>query len=109
MEAKSRRKSAFCVLLLATLPTAGTILPHLGWEQVWLRGSGPSAGSLVPEQEWANEPIGFVSYGGPGSGTRAVQIGIFTASELQETQGCSMLDALLKSVDARAPMRAPPS
>jgi NAD(P)H-dependent FMN reductase len=86
-------------------------------------------------QEWAHKPVGFVSYGGPAGGTRAVQMvkpiltslklvplfesviaplftksitdGTFTASELQETQARGMLDALLKWVGALAPMRAP--
>jgi NAD(P)H-dependent FMN reductase len=85
-------------------------------------------------QEWAHKPVGFVSYGGPAGGTRAVQMvkpmlaalklvplfesviaplftksitdGKFTASELQETQGRGMLDALAKWVTALAPMRA---
>lgn len=85
-------------------------------------------------QEWAHKPVGFVSYGGPAGGTRAVQMvkpiltslklvplfesviapmftksiadGKFNASELQETQGRGMLDALAKWVNALAPMRA---
>ena len=85
-------------------------------------------------QEWAHKPVGFVSYGGPAGGTRAVQMvkpmlaglklvplfesviaplftksitdGKFNASELQETQGRGMLDALAKWVTALAPMRA---
>jgi NAD(P)H-dependent FMN reductase len=76
-------------------------------------------------QEWAHKPASFVSYGGPAGGTRAVQLvkpmmaglrmivplesvmvpffansidakGVFTASELQETHGKMMLDALAK-------------
>jgi NAD(P)H-dependent FMN reductase len=86
-------------------------------------------------QEWAHKPVGFVSYGGPAGGTRAVQMvkpmlaalklvplfesvmaplftksisdGKFNASELQETQGRGMLDALLKWTGTLAPMRAP--
>jgi NAD(P)H-dependent FMN reductase len=85
-------------------------------------------------QEWAHKPVGFVSYGGPAGGTRAVQMikpmlaslklvalmesvmvplftksiheGIFAASEQQEAQGRGMLDALLKWTSALAPMRA---
>jgi NAD(P)H-dependent FMN reductase len=87
-------------------------------------------------QEWAHKPVGFVSYGGPAGGTRAVQMvkpmmaslklvvllesvmaplfthsidaeGVFRASELQETQARAMLDALLKWTTALAPMRQP--
>lgn len=86
-------------------------------------------------QEWAHKPVGFVSYGGPAGGTRAVQMvksmmaslklvvllesvmaplftqsidaeGVFRASELQETHARAMLDALLKWTTALAPMRA---
>jgi NAD(P)H-dependent FMN reductase len=84
--------------------------------------------------EWAHKPVGFVSYGGPAGGTRAVQMvkpmmaslkmvvllesvmapffdksidgqGVFNASELQETGARAMLDALLKWTNALAPMR----
>jgi len=74
-------------------------------------------------QEWAHKPVGFVSYGGPAGGIRAVQMikptlaalkmmpliesvmvpmftksiegETFTANELQETHAKSMLDALM--------------
>jgi NAD(P)H-dependent FMN reductase len=86
-------------------------------------------------QEWAHKPVGFVSYGGPAGGTRAVQMvkpmlaalklvallesvmvptfthnldeqGVFRASEQQESQAKSMLDALVKWTQALAPLRA---
>ena len=86
-------------------------------------------------QEWAHKPVGFVSYGGPAGGTRAVQMvkpmmaslkmvvmlesvmaplftksidgeGVFKASEMQEAGAQAMLDALLKWANALAPMRA---
>lgn len=86
-------------------------------------------------QEWAHKPVGFVSYGGPAGGTRAVQMvkpmmaalklvvmfeavvaplftksidaqGVFQASELQETGARAMLDALLKWTQALLPLRA---
>jgi NAD(P)H-dependent FMN reductase len=86
-------------------------------------------------QEWAHKPVGFVSYGGPAGGTRAVQMvkpmlaalkmvvllesvmvpmftssidekGVFSPSELQETSARAMLDGLLKWTHALAPMRA---
>jgi NAD(P)H-dependent FMN reductase len=76
-------------------------------------------------QEWAHKPVGFVSYGGPAGGTRAVQMvkpmlsalrmvpmlesvvaplfasfidesGVFNASELQESGANAMLEALAK-------------
>ena len=85
--------------------------------------------------EWAHKPVGFVSYGGPAGGTRAVQMvkpmmaslkmvvmlesvmapmftksidgeGAFKASEMQEAGAQAMLDALLKWTRALAPMRA---
>jgi NAD(P)H-dependent FMN reductase len=84
--------------------------------------------------EWAHKPVGFVSYGGPAGGTRAVQMvkpmmsalklvvlhesvmvpvfdrsiddgGIFHASEHQEAGARAMLDALAKWTTALAPMR----
>jgi NAD(P)H-dependent FMN reductase len=86
-------------------------------------------------QEWAHKPVGFVSYGGPAGGTRAVQMvkpmmaalkmvallesvmaplftrsiddkGVFNPSELQSAGATAMLDALGKWVSALAPMRA---
>jgi NAD(P)H-dependent FMN reductase len=86
-------------------------------------------------QEWAHKPVGFVSYGGPAGGTRAVQMvkpmltalkltvlfesvmvplftksineqGVFTASEMQEEHAKAMLDALVKWTSALAPMRS---
>ena len=86
-------------------------------------------------QEWAHKPVGFVSYGGPAGGTRAVQMvkpmmaalklvvllesvmapmfmhsiddkGVFNPSELQQAGAQAMLDALSKWVGALAPMRA---
>jgi len=86
-------------------------------------------------QEWAHKPVGFVSYGGPAGGTRAVQMvkpmlqalkmvvllesvmaplfthsiddkGIFNPSELQQAGAQAMLDALRKWVTALAPMRS---
>lgn len=85
--------------------------------------------------EWAHKPVGFVSYGGPAGGTRAVQMikpmmvalkmvvlhesvmaplfansmddrGVFHASELQEAGAKLMLDALGKWTKALAAMRA---
>lgn len=85
-------------------------------------------------QEWAFKPVGFVSYGGPAGGTRAVQMvkpmlaalkmvammesvmvplfthsidaqGQFKASELQEQHAKAMLDALLKWTGTLASMR----
>lgn len=85
-------------------------------------------------QEWAHKPVGFVSYGGPAGGIRAVQMvkpmlsalkmvvmlesvmaplfmhsideqGVFKASEFQDTSAKAMLDALLKWSRALAPMR----
>lgn len=87
-------------------------------------------------QEWAHKPVGFVSYGGPAGGTRAVQMvkpmlaalkmvplvesvmvplftssidanQLFTASELQETHAKMMLDALAKWTAALAALRMP--
>jgi NAD(P)H-dependent FMN reductase len=84
--------------------------------------------------EWAHKPVGFVSYGGPAGGTRAVQMvkpmlvalkmvvvlesvmaplfmhhiddkGVFKPSELQQAGAQAMLDALSKWVSALAPMR----
>ena len=86
-------------------------------------------------QEWAHKAVGFVSYGGPAGGTRAVQMvkpmmiglrltvlfesviapmfaeqidgnGAFHASALQETGAKQMLDALVKWTKALAVMRA---
>ncbi|HEY6080181.1 MAG TPA: NAD(P)H-dependent oxidoreductase, partial [Polyangiaceae bacterium] len=86
-------------------------------------------------QEWAHKPVGFVSYGGPAGGTRAVQMvkpmlaalkmvalfesvvaplflhnidpeGRFNASEQQEASAKSMLDALAKWTQALAALRA---
>ena len=86
-------------------------------------------------QEWAHKPVGFVSYGGPAGGIRAVQMvkpmlaalkmvvvlesvmvpmftssidaqGVFTPNELQEGGSRQMLDALAKWSQALAPMRA---
>lgn len=86
-------------------------------------------------QEWAHKPVGFVSYGGPAGGTRAVQMvkpmmaslklvvvlesvmaplfmhsiddkGVFNASELQEAGARAMLDSLLKWTRALATMKA---
>ncbi|MFT3775645.1 MAG: NAD(P)H-dependent oxidoreductase [Minicystis sp.] len=85
--------------------------------------------------EWAHKPVGFVSYGGPAGGTRAVQMvkpmmvalkmvvllesvmaplfadsiddkGVFNASEHQEAGATMMLDALVKWTQALAAMRA---
>jgi NAD(P)H-dependent FMN reductase len=85
--------------------------------------------------EWAYKPVGFVSYGGPAGGTRAVQMvkpmlvalklvavqetvmaplfansidseGVFNASELQETGAQAMLDALLQWTNALTRLRA---
>ncbi|WP_437595029.1 NADPH-dependent FMN reductase [Sorangium sp. So ce1000] len=85
--------------------------------------------------EWAHKPVGFVSYGGPAGGTRAVQMvkpmmvalkmvvllesvaaplfansiddgGVFNASEHQEAGAEMMLDALVKWTKALAAMRA---
>jgi NAD(P)H-dependent FMN reductase len=86
-------------------------------------------------QEWAHKPVGFVSYGGPAGGIRAVQMvkpmltslkmvpllesvmaplftksidekGVFNASELQESGAKVMLDALLQWTKALKTMRA---
>lgn len=85
-------------------------------------------------QEWAHKPVGFVSYGGPAGGTRAVQMvkpmllalkmvplqesvmvptfthniddqGVFRASELQDNHSKVMLDSLLKWTRSLAGMR----
>lgn len=85
-------------------------------------------------QEWAHKPVGFVSYGGPAGGTRAVQMvkpmlaalklvplfesvvaplftksidesGTFKPSDLQETQAMTMLDTLVKWTTALKPLR----
>jgi NAD(P)H-dependent FMN reductase len=85
-------------------------------------------------QEWAHKPVGFVSYGGPAGGTRAVQMvkpmmaslklvvllesvvaplftqsidasGVFKASEMQEAGAKAMLDALVKWTSALAFLR----
>jgi len=86
------------------------------------------------QQEWAHKPVGFVSYGGPAGGTRAVQMvkpmlaalkmvpvlesvmvplflhsidsGVFKPSELQEGGATAMLDALVKWVSALSSLRA---
>jgi NAD(P)H-dependent FMN reductase len=87
-------------------------------------------------QEWAHKPVGFVSYGGPAGGTRAVQMvkpmmaslklvvllesvmapfftnsidaeGVFSGSEMQEAGAKVMLDALSKWTQALAAMRPP--
>ncbi len=84
--------------------------------------------------EWAYKPVGFVSYGGPAGGTRAVQMvkpmlvalkmtpllesvmvplfthsidanQVFTANELQESHAKAMLDALAKWLPALATFR----
>ena len=86
-------------------------------------------------QEWAHKPVGFVSYGGPAGGTRAVQMvkpmlsalkmvvtlesvmvprftdsideqGVFHAAEHQDAGAKAMLDALFKWTQALAVMRA---
>jgi NAD(P)H-dependent FMN reductase len=86
-------------------------------------------------QEWAHKPVGFVSYGGPAGGVRAVQMvkpmlaalklvvllesvmaplfthsiddqGTFNPSELQQAGAQAMLDALQKWVGALAAMRS---
>ena len=85
-------------------------------------------------QEWAHKPVGFVSYGGPAGGIRAVQMvepmlaalkmvvmlesvmaplfrhsiddqGGFKPSEFQSTSAQGMLDALSKWTATLAPMR----
>lgn len=85
--------------------------------------------------EWAHKAVGFVSYGGPAGGTRAVQMvkpmlaalkmvavqeavmaplfasnidsqGVFQASELQETGARALLDGLLAWTRALAALRA---
>jgi NAD(P)H-dependent FMN reductase len=85
--------------------------------------------------EWAYKPVGFVSYGGPAGGTRAVQMvkpmlialkmtvlfesvmaplfmhsideqGVFKATEFQQTSAQAMLDVLNRWVGALAPMRS---
>jgi NAD(P)H-dependent FMN reductase len=84
--------------------------------------------------EWAHKPLGFVSYGGPAGGIRAVQMvkpmlvalklvvvhesvmaplftksiddnGVFNASEFQEVSAKAMLDALMKWTGVLAAMR----
>jgi NAD(P)H-dependent FMN reductase len=84
--------------------------------------------------EWAHKAVGFVSYGGPAGGTRAVQMvkpmmsalkmvvvlesvmaplfahsidanGVFNASELQEAGANAMLDALAKWTNSLVAMR----
>lgn len=86
-------------------------------------------------QEWAYKPVGFVSYGGPAGGARAVQMikpmlsslkmvvtlesvlaplfaqqidaeGVFRPSEMQETGATMMLDALAQWTRALAAMRS---
>ncbi len=78
-------------------------------------------------QEWAHKPVGFVSYGGPAGGSRAVQMvkpmlaalklvplfesvmaplfmhsidekGVFNPTEFQQTSAQAMLDGLSKWV-----------
>lgn len=85
-------------------------------------------------QEWAHKPVGFVSYGGPAGGIRAVQMvkpmlaalkmvvvlesvmaplfmhsideqGVFKASEFQSTSAKAMLEALQKWTKTLAAMR----
>jgi NAD(P)H-dependent FMN reductase len=85
--------------------------------------------------EWAHKPVGFVSYGGPAGGTRAVQMvkpmmaalkmvvllesvsaplfanridakGVFNANELEEAAARVMLDALLEWTRALSVLRA---
>lgn len=84
-------------------------------------------------QEWAHKPVGFVSYGGPAGGIRAVQMvkpmltslkmvvmlesvmapmfmhsivdGVFKPNELQDQGATMMLDALSKWASALATMR----
>jgi NAD(P)H-dependent FMN reductase len=85
--------------------------------------------------EWAHKPVGFVSYGGPAGGARAVQAikpmlnalkmvvllesvmaarftesideqGVFHAAEQQQAGAKAMLDALFKWTQALAAMRA---
>ncbi|HVY25826.1 MAG TPA: NAD(P)H-dependent oxidoreductase [Polyangiaceae bacterium] len=85
--------------------------------------------------EWAHKPVGFVSYGGPAGGTRAVQMvkpmlialkmtvlfesvmaplfthsideqGVFKATEFQQTSAQGMLDMLSKWASVLAPMRS---
>jgi NAD(P)H-dependent FMN reductase len=85
--------------------------------------------------EWAHKPVGFVSYGGPAGGARAVQMvkpmmtalkmvvlfesvmaplflhsiddkGVFNPSELQQTGAQAMLDSLGRWVSALATMRS---
>lgn len=85
--------------------------------------------------EWAHKPVGFVSYGGPAGGTRAVQMvkpmlaalkmvvlvesvmaplfassidenGVFNASDLQEAGAQAMLDALAQWTKALVAMRS---
>ncbi len=86
-------------------------------------------------QEWAHKPVGFVSYGGPAGGTRAVQLvkpmmaglksvvllesvmvpvftksidekGVFNATEAQDASANGMLDALVKWTAALKTLRA---
>jgi NAD(P)H-dependent FMN reductase len=85
--------------------------------------------------EWAHKPAGFVSYGGPAGGTRAVQMvkpmlaalkmvplieavlvplfthsidaqGTFTPNDFQQTSAKAMLDSLSKWTAALASMRS---
>jgi NAD(P)H-dependent FMN reductase len=84
-------------------------------------------------QEWAHKPVGFVSYGGPAGGMRAVQMvkpmlsamkmvvtlesvmvplfahhivdGVFKPNEMQDQGATMMLDALVKWSSALATMR----
>lgn len=86
-------------------------------------------------QEWAHKPVGFVSYGGPAGGIRAVQMvkpmlaalkmvvllesvmaplfmhqiddrGVFNASDQQQAGAQAMFDALGKWVSALAALRS---
>ncbi len=85
-------------------------------------------------QEWAHKPVGFVSYGGPGGGTRAVQMvkpmmaalklvvllesvmlpffaksiddkGVFNSGDLQDAAAKTMLDELVKWTGALKTLR----
>lgn len=84
-------------------------------------------------QEWAHKPAGFVSYGGPAGGTRAVQMikpmmaalrmvvplesvmiplfserienGVFKATEAHEKSADALIDALAKWTKSLAAMR----
>jgi NAD(P)H-dependent FMN reductase len=101
---------------------------------------GPSAVLLnaldFVYHEWGYKPVGFVSYGGPAGGTRAVQMlkpivsamhmvpvvegvpipffrqhfsdGIFKATEAHEKNAAGMLAALLRWAETLATMRARP-